>query len=247
MNWKDNLPKENRYFETENGILYNNDCLDIMKHIPKESIDLVITDPPYNISRETNFHTMKGRRGTVMDFGEWDKNADILSYIHPLSNVLNVGSNVVIFNCWENLGNIAKIMKSNDITPKRCLVLNKSNPAPFNRDRLFVNDVEFAIWGVYKNKKWVFNRQDKLEKCIFGTTVQSKKYHPTMKDIKVIIKLVEILSNPNQIVIDPFLGSGTTAIACEKLNRRWIGIELSEDYCEIAKTRIKAVSNNLFK
>lgn len=215
--------------------LYLGDCLEIMKTIEDNSIDNIITDPPYNISRKTNFHSMKR---TGMDYGDWDKEADILNWINQISRILKPGSNVVIFNDWKNLGDIAKKMIKNNIEPKRCLVLNKSNPAPFNRDRLFVNDVEFAIWGTY-GKKWSFNREENMEKCILNTTVQSKKFHPTMKDIKVIEKLIRILTKENDIILDPFLGSGTTAIACKKLNRKCVGIEKEEKYLKIAIERLK--------
>jgi len=218
--------------------LFQGDCLELMKRIPDDSINLVLTDPPYNISRKTNFHTLKSHKGTSMDYGEWDKDFDLITYITKLPRILKAGGNVVIFNAWKNLGDISKAMESCGIVPKRCLVLSKSNPAPFNRDRLFVNDVEFAIWGVYK-KGWVFNREEKLEKCIFPTTVQSKKFHPTMKDIKVITKLIKILSNENDVVLDLFMGSGTTGVACKQLNRKFIGFELDEGYFKIAKKRIE--------
>ena len=224
--------------EFENKII-RGDCIEEMKKLPNNSVDAIITDPPYNISKKTNFSTMKGHRGTSMDYGEWDKNIDVTKFIKELPRILKVGANVVIFNCWENLGDIAKMMRKNNIEPKRCLVLNKSNPAPFNRERLFVNDVEFMIWGVYKNKLWIFNRKEKYEKCIFNTKVQSKKFHPTMKDIKIIEKLIKILTNKGNIILDPFIGSGTTAIACLKLNRRFIGIEKEPEYVEIANARIK--------
>ena len=81
-----------------------------------------------------------------MDFGNWDKEFNLTDYISLLPRVLKENSNVVIFNAWENLGEIANVCREFNITPKRCLVLSKSNPAPFNRDRMFVNDVEFAIW-----------------------------------------------------------------------------------------------------
>ena len=219
--------------------LYLGDCSEIMKEIKDNSIDAIIADPPYNISRKTNFHTMKGHRGTSMNYGDWDKEADILSWIDQIPRILKQGSNVIIFNDWKNLGDIAKKMRKNNIEPKRCLVLNKSNPAPFNRDRLFVNDVEFAIWGVY-GKGWTFNRKEKLERCILNTTVQSKKFHPTMKDTKVIKKLVKVLSNENDIILDPFMGSGTTGIACKMTDRKFIGIEMKEEYMKIAVARIKA-------
>lgn len=222
--------------------IHQGDCLEVMKQIEDNSIDGVITDPAYNISRKTNFHTMKGKRGTSMNFGEWDKGADITSFIQELPRILKPGANVVIFNSWENLGKIAKTMRENEIEPKRCLVLSKSNPAPFNRDRMFVNDVEFAIWGVYRNSSWTFNRIDeKYQKCVFGVTVQSKKYHPTMKDLIMIKKLVLILSNENDTILDCYSGSGTVSVACKQLNRNFIGIEINPKFVRVAKERLSKV------
>lgn len=218
------------------------DCLEMLKGVPDNSIDLLLTDPPYNVSRPNNFKTMGSAARIGMDFGEWDKNFDTVRYISELPRILRDNANVVIFNSWENLSEIKKACEENNITIKRCLVLNKSNPAPFNRDRMFVNDVEFALWGVYNSKnkptKWTFNRQNPVEKCVINTTVQSSKLHPTMKDIKVITYLIEVLSNEGDTVLDPFIGSGTTAVAALKTNRNCIGFEIDENYFNIAQDRI---------
>lgn len=220
--------------------LLNKDCIQGMRELASNSIDCMIADPPYNISRKTNFNTLGDRS---MDFGEWDKDFELYSFIQELPRVLKENSNVVIFNSWENLGSLAVSMRENNITVKRCLVLSKTNPAPFNRDRLFVNDVEFALWGVYNSKnkptKWTFDRQEKYEKCVINTTVQSRKYHPTMKDINVIEKLLMILSNKGDTILDPFSGSGTTAIACINNNRNFIGFELDKDYYDISLDRVE--------
>lgn len=128
-------------------------------------------------------------------------------------------------------------MRINGIEPKRCIVLSKSNPAPFNRDRLFVNDVEFAIWGTF-GKGWKFNRQLPLEKCVIPTKVQSKKLHPTMKDLTVIEKLISLLSNKEDTLLDMFAGSGTTGVACKNLNRNFILIEKEPEYIEIINKRL---------
>ena len=68
-----------------------------------------------------------------------------------------------------------------------------------------------------------------------------KRFHPTQKPIKLLCMLLEDFSAKNDLVLDPFLGSGTTALACERLNRRWVGIEISEEYCEIASKRLDAI------
>jgi len=225
--------------------IQNMDCLEFMKQLPDNCIDCIVTDPPYNISRETNFNTMKNHRGTSMDFGYWDKDFDIIEFISFLPKILKESANIVIFNSWKNIGDIAKQMRINEIEPKRSLVIRKSNPAPFNRDRLFVNDLEFAVWGVFKNKDWVFNRQNDLQKCFFDTQVQNKDLHPTMKDIVVIADLIKILSNENDIIFDPFIGSGTTAIACLETKRRYIGCELDKGYFDIAQKRIDDYNKQL--
>lgn len=156
-------------------------------------------------------------------------------------------ANVIIFNSWQNINLISGEMQRNNIIPKRCLVLNKSNPVPVNRDRLFANDVEFAIWGVYNSKGkpsgWTFNRQGTFEKCVMDCVVQQSKLHTTPKDEKVITKLVKILSNENDVVLDPFMGSGTTGISCLKTNRNFIGIEREEKTFEQAEKRIRHFEN----
>lgn len=223
--------------------LMNGDCLKELRSFEGGAVDCVITDPPYNVSRENNFTTMGSACRQGMDFGEWDKNFDITAFIPQASRVLKDNGNFIIFNAWENLGDIKRMCESHNIYIKRCLVLSKSNPAPFNRDRMFVNDVEFALWGVKSSKGkptgWTFNRHNSLEKCVIPCTVQSSKLHPTMKDLNVIEYLVSTLTSEGDTILDCFMGSGTTGVACKKLNRNFIGIELDEKYFNIAKERIE--------
>lgn len=220
--------------------LYKGNCVELLQSI-EAKVDAIITDPPYNVSRKNNFTTMNCvRQG--MDFGEWDKDFNITEFIPVASKVLKENENFVIFNCWENLGELKRACEESNIYIKRCLVLSKSNPAPFNRNRMFVNDVEFALWGVKSSKGkptgWVFNRENAFEKCVIPCTVQSSKLHPTMKDLRVIEYLVKTLTNEGDTVLDCFMGSGTTGVACKKLNRSFIGIELDDKYSEVAKNRI---------
>jgi len=220
MIWKDKFPKESRYFETKNGILYCADCLEIMKGFPKESIDLVLTDPPYGLKQD------KGSK----DFGiakqkkysdEWDNNTPPKKYfdiILSLSRVciifggnlftdkLPIGEHWIV---WDKVGGIK--FKN-----------------PFSQCEL--------LWTNIKRKpikKYVCIQQG------FIRDSREKRCHPTQKPLLLIKQLLEDYSDETNLVLDPFLGSGTTAVACEKLNRRWIGIEISEEYCKIAKERIE--------
>jgi len=247
VNWKGQFPKENRFFETDNGILYCGDCLKVMREFPNKSVDLLLTDPPYNISQKNNFSTMKRyHKYQGIDFGEWDKGFDITGWIPYAFPLLRQSANIVIFTSWLSLGKVAEEITRLGGQPKRPIVLYKQNPVPANRDRLFVNAFEFAIWAVV-GKGWVFNRQRKYEVPMFPVTIGRGVSHPTQKPLAAIEWLVTVLSESKSLVLDPFLGSGTTAIACEKLGRRWVGIEIEEKYCEIAKKRLLGVCKCLIQ
>jgi DNA modification methylase len=215
--------------------LHLGDCLEVMRQIPDKSVDLVLTDPPYNIARENNFSTM-GRAG--IDFGEWDKGFDLFSYIDQVSRVLKKDGSFVVFNDWRNLGSIADYAEKHGFETKDMIRLEKSNPMPRNRDRRYITDYECAIWFVKEKAKWTFNRQDdKYQRPKFVACIESG-LHPTQKNLSLMENLVKIHSNENNVVLDPFMGSGTTGLACKNLNRHFIGIEQNANYFEIAKGRI---------
>ena len=187
--------------------LKNGDCLEKMKEIPANSVDLVLTDPPYNISRESNFHTM-GQSG--IDFGEWDWNFDVTGWIKELPRIMKKNGSVVIFNSWENMGDIAKALRTNGFSVKDLIRWEKSNPIPRNRDRRYVTDCEFAIWATNEKAKWIFNRQDsnfQRPKYIHAL-VSKDRVHPTQKPIKLMEELLKIHSVENQVILDPFMGGG---------------------------------------
>jgi DNA modification methylase len=215
--------------------LIQGDCLEAMQQIPDKFVDLCLTDPPYNIAKDNNFSTM-GRAG--IDFGEWDKGFDLFSYIDQVSRILKKDGSFVVFNDWKNLGAIAEYAEKQGFDTKDMIRLEKSNPMPRNRDRRYITDYECAIWFVKKGAKWTFNRQDsKYQRPKFVACIESG-LHPTQKNLGLMQELVKIHSNEEDMVIDPFMGSGTTGLACKILNRKFIGIEKESNYFEIAKRRI---------
>jgi DNA modification methylase len=215
--------------------LMQGDCLERMKEIPDGSVDMVLTDPPYNIARDNNFSTM-GRAG--IDFGEWDKGADLFSYINEVYRVLNKDGSFVVFNDWKNLGDIARYAENLGFVTKDMLRLEKSNPMPRNRDRRYITDYECAIWFTMPKAKWTFNRQDSsYQRPKFVHSID-KGLHPTQKSLSLMEQLLLVHTNKGDIVLDPFMGSGTTGVACANTDRSFIGIELDEGYFEIASKRI---------
>lgn len=222
-------------YKDENTWLMLGDCLERMKEIPDGSVDCVITDPPYNIARENNFHTM-GRAG--IDFGEWDKGADIFSYIEGVSRILNKNGSFIVFNDWKNLGDIVKVAEKHGFDTKDMLRLEKTNPMPRNRDRRYVTDYECAIWFVKTKSKWVFNRHDPAYQRPKFVHSVDKGLHPTQKSLRLMEELVKIHTNEGDVVFDAFMGSNTTGVACKNLNRKYIGIEMDENYFNIGKDRM---------
>ena len=222
--------------------IYNGDCLEIMDTLIEEDIkvDCILTDPPYMIARKNNFHTM-GRKG--IDFGEWDKDVDLFSWLDRIPKLLSKNGSVVIFNDWKNLGDIARYCESLGLEIKDLLRWEKTNPMPRNRDRRYITDYECAIWLVNKKSKWVFNRLDeKYQRPKFKYPVVSgneKTIHATQKPVKLMEEIIRVHTKEDNTILDCFMGSGSTGVACMNTNRKFIGIELDKNYFNIAKQRIE--------
>lgn len=217
------------------------DCLEVMKGIEDGSVDLLLTDPPYNVSQKSNFHTM-GRKG--VDFGEWDKEFNQEDWLRLACSKVKKGGSAVIWNAYKNIGVMTEVLKSEGFIVKELLIWRKTNPMPRNRDRLYVTSLEVALWAV-KGKGWTFNRQrDTYENAIFEypTVHHSKRVHPTQKPSTLWEDLLLIHSNEGDVVLDCFSGSGVTATTCTKLGRNFIGIELDENYVDIANKAVLEVA-----
>lgn len=222
--------------------IFNEDCLEGMKRISSGSVDMLLTDPPYNISIKNNFRTM-GRAG--IDFGDWDKGFDLTAWIEYAIEKVRSGGNIVIFTDWKEISAIVKELTTSGCTVKDMIRLVKSNPMPRNKDRRFIVDYEVAVWAVKDGGKWVFNRisetYERPEIRCSVTPASEKKvtHHPTQKPLAAIEHILLRLSNPEDIVLDCFMGSGTTAIACMNTGRNYIGFELDEQYYQSSLQRIE--------
>lgn len=188
--------------------IYNMDCLKGLDLMIQQGIkvDAIITDPPYDISRDNNFNTM-GRDG--IDFGEWDKGFDQFSWIDKAFEVLHNGGSFFSFNDWKNVGEIAKYAETKGFEIKDMIRWKKSNPMPRNRDRRYITDFEVAIWLVKPKGKWVFNRlSDTYDRCEYEyplTPKSEKVGHTTQKPIALMEEIIRRHTNEGQIILDPFI------------------------------------------
>jgi DNA modification methylase len=228
MNWKDIFPMENRYFETENGILFNCSCLDISKQMPDNSVDLVITDPPYGVRKKE----------------KWDDKIYFLNSIENwLKEYYRVSKLGVIWFCADiMIPEIMRITSKNNIVFHRLLIWNKPSGSQYTgaiRNKIWYSIEPILVFLKNENLTKIKNIQNYSYASFDARTIPQKKYnHPTVKPTNLMEWLIKHYSEEGHIILDPFMGSGTTGVACKNLNRNFIGIELNPEYCEIAKQRI---------
>ena len=233
-------------------------CITEMKKLPDESVDLTVTDPPYNISNYGNSLTKKGSKIVTADFGEWDKWDSQEEYfdwcirmVKELDRVTKPKGSAYIF--WDNhyQGHITYLIEKNTGFQQKCpIILRKVNPIPHVRKTNFRSSFEMLTLYVKDEDKKpkTFNFLSQKEMCNVMDYAIGKKAttHPTEKPLPMISRFVRISSNKNDLVLDPFLGSGTTACACKELGRQFIGIEISPEYFKMAEQRILNTQENMF-
>lgn len=237
--------------------LFNKDCLEIIPILENNSIDLLLTDPPYNLGefiQKRNYNIKNMRENSLEDMLDWDSlsKEDYLinmdKFFQKVSPKLKIGANIIIFISSLRIESIVEIAERYGFYYKTTGVWHKTNPMPRNMNLHFVSSNEFWIYFVYKKRTGnVFNNENRMiMDYIESSTPKSleKQYgkHPTQKPIQIIEYLIKILSNEEDLVFDPFMGSGTTGKSAIKLNRRFIGIELNKKYFEIAEKRISSIN-----
>ena len=228
--------------------ILNENCIKGMGGILADgvSIDLVVADPPYVISRKSNFHTMKDRKNarTGTNFGSWDEEFDNAEWIEKSFDVLRDGGSLIVFNDFKKVSEIISIANRAGFEFKDVIVWEKTNPMPRNRDRRYVPSLELMMWFVKsKRARWVFNRQEvSYQSPVMRYASESggafKRYHPTQKPVKLIEEIIKVHSHAGDLVLDPFMGSGTTAISALNTGRDYVGFELDEEYFDILNERI---------
>lgn len=209
------------------NVIYQGDCLGVMKDMENDCVDLLLTDIPYGgVNRKSN-----GLRNLDKKDADIFK-MDLSALIKEMVRVTK-GSGY-IFCGWEQLSNIISIFRELEIS-NRVIVWKKTNPSPMNGQNIWLSGIELAAY--FKKKNATYNQHCK--NCVVEFPSGRGKIHPTEKPLKLFKHLIEVSSNLGDIVFDPFLGSGTTAVGCMELGRNYIGVELNEEYYKMAETRIK--------
>lgn len=211
-------------------------------------VDHIITDPPYNISQDNNFSTMKSAKRKGVDFGEWDKGFDLIGWIKDYEKILSKNGSIIIFCSYRFISKIIDALENSELVVKDVLEWRKSNPMPRNINRRYVQDTEFAVWAVKKGAKWIFNKpkdESYLRAQFIAPVVAGRERteHPTQKSLSVMERLIKIHTNPDEIILDPFMGSGTTGVAALKNGRNFIGIELDNKYFDLCLDRLSVFNN----
>ena len=232
-------------FQNQKIKIFHDNCLNIFEQLNNEKtfINHIITDPPYAISKNNNFHTMNNPRQGV-DFGEWDKDFDVAGCLYYAYPLLYKNGSMVIFCSYRFISQIIHKIEYLGGVVKDVMIWQKQNPMPRNINRRYVQDMEFIIWAVKnKNSKWAFNKPtDKpYQRGFFQTPTllgRERTKHPTQKPLALMSKIIQIHTNENEIILDPFMGVGSTGVASMMLNRGFVGIEKELQWFEIAKQRM---------
>jgi len=244
--------------------LYNDDCFDVMSKFDENSIDCIITDPPYFLSNDGI--TCKSGKMVSVNKGTWDVRKGFdeiysfnLNWIEESYRILKPGGTLWVSGTYHNIYTIGSIVDSiDDFRILNNITWVKTAPPPNLSCRFFTHSTETLLW-IRKGKKtkhyfnydlmkeinqgkqmkdvWVIGRPKKAEKELGK--------HPTQKPEELIERIILSSTKKNDIVLDMFNGSGTTGVVAVRNNRRYIGIELDKEFYEISRKRIDREKNKI--
>lgn len=248
------------YYENNLSKLIEGNSFDVFKTFADESIDVIITDPPYFLSN--GGITCKSGRMVSVDKGEWDKEQGMTMnefnehFLTEAKRVLKPNGTIWVSGTMHNIYSIGATLQKLEYKILNNITWQKTNPAPNLSCRMFTHSTETILWSRKTAKsKHLFNYQtmkelnnNKQMKDVWTTSTtkpSEKKFgkHPTQKPLELMTKMILASTNENSIILDPFVGSGTTLVAAQLLGRQSIGIDIDLDYLEIAKNRLENVRN----
>ena len=235
----------------EKVILKEGNCIDLLKKLPANSVNMIFADPPYNHSGNNNI-TCKSGKKTKCNKGEWDIIEDLekfnLEWLTECKRVLADDGTIWISGTLHNHPSIGVLLKKLGFWIINDIVWFKPNAPPQLQPNRLAPSTEL-IWLASKSKKYFFNYN--LAKEINGgkqmrnlwelTATRHLTTHPTEKPEKLLDRIISLGSKEGDLVLDPFMGSGTTGVVAKRKGRKFIGIEIDKNYFNIAKERIKKI------
>lgn len=233
-------------------MILKGDCFELIKSIESKSVDLILIDPPYLISRDSNFNKYSDetskelitKYGSIsIDFGDWDKSEidwDLL--FREYQRILKDGGTLIIFyDIWKST-ELKLIADKYKFKQPRVCQWQKTNPVPINSKLNYLSNAIEYFFTFVKGKKPTFNSV--YDNGVYKHPIchgKERYSHPTQKPLQLISDIISKHSNPGDVVLDNFAGTGTTAHACILLNRKYILIEKDDNYFQIIENRIKTI------
>jgi len=229
--------------------LKKGNCIDILKEIPKKSINLIYADPPYNLSGK-NYVSVKNGKLTKGFKGEWDVIEDYKQFtsnwVSECLRILKDDGTIWISGSLHNHPTVGVTLKELGLWIMNDIIWYKPNAPPLLRTTRLAPATEL-IWLAAKSKKYYFdyelakkiNKGKQMRNLWDMAATRHVTKHPTEKPERLLERIILIGSREGDNVLDPFMGSGTTGVVAKKLNRNFTGIEIDENYFEMAKKRIE--------
>tara|TARA_B100000700_G_scaffold325413_1_gene434068 strand:+ start:54 stop:1127 length:1074 start_codon:yes stop_codon:yes gene_type:complete len=246
----------------KNSIIQGN-SLKLLKQIPDKSIDLIFADPPYNLQlKDTLYRPDQTTVEAVTN--EWDKFETYKAYdkfcntwLRECKRILKADGALWVIGSYHNILRLGTSIQNLGFWILNDIIWHKTNPMPNFRGTRFTNAHETLLWCTTSRKaKYTFNYQN-LKELNEGKQMRSdwyipicsgkerlresnnKRSHPTQKPEALLYRIIVSSTNHGDIILDPFLGSGTTAVIAKKLQRNFIGFEQNKEYIKLAKKRLK--------
>src|SRR5437763_1412772 len=244
------------------------DCIELMKAMPEASIDMIFADPPYNLQLEGELHRPNHSRVDGVEEA-WDRFADFATYdrfttawLACARRLLKPDGTLWVIGSYHNIFRVGAQLQDLGYWILNDVVWRKTNPMPNFRGRRFTNAHETMIWCARdRESRYRFNYEamkslnDDLQMrsdwllpiCNGGERLKSadgRKAHPTQKPEALLHRVILAATQPGDLVLDPFFGTGTTGVVAKRLGRRYIGLERDKAYVSVAEKRLKATPAN---
>ena len=245
------------------------DCLEVLETLPERSVDLVFADPPYNLQLQEQLWRPNNTRVDGVD-DDWDHFSGLEEYdrftrgwLTACRRVLKDTGTLWVIGSYHNIYRVGAILMELGFWILNDIIWVKTNPMPNFRGVRFTNAHETLIWAQkVKGKRYTFNHQAmkalnddlqmrsdwELPLCTGKERVRlnGAKAHSTQKPEALLYRVIQSSSNPGDVILDPFFGSGTTGAVAKKLHRHWIGIEREAKYVQVAQERINLIQPEPF-